>query len=356
VRLLYLCPDYAPPAGGIRVIYRHVDILRRNGYDAYVVHERQGFRCRWFENDTPILAWSSRRSGRDASAVRRAARHVRRGLRNVPPDRLFLHLHEQPALGLRADDVVVIPEMFGPHLASIAPGNAKVIFNQNAYFTFKGYAAASADVEFPYRHPEVVATLVVSDDSQRLLQYAFPGLRTYRVRWSLDIRRFTLETRKSRQIAYMPRRGAADAVHVISTLRARGALDAYDVAPLEGLSEAEVAHALRSSLVFLSLGYHEGLPLPPAEAMACGAIVVGYDGFGGREFMLQDLAFPVPAGDLRHFAETLEHVLRLDATRPDELRERARRAAAFVAQTYAPAREEEDLLAAWSGVVKSLRP
>ena len=352
MKLLYLCPDYVPPAGGIRVIYRHVDVLRQNGYEAFVVHERHGFRCRWFDNDTPVLGWSSRRSGRDTSLLDRAGRHLRRGLRRVPRDRLFLHLHEQPSFDLRRDDIVVIPEMFGPRLGEIAPGIPKVIFNQNVYFSFKGYPADPRAAVFPYRQPDVLATLVVSEDSRRFVEYAFPRTRTYRVRWSLDPARFRPGDEKRRRIAYMPRRGAGDAAHVLATLAARGTLDGYEIEAIEGLDEEAVAASLRQALIFLSLGCHEGLPLPPAEAMACGAIVVGYDGFGGREYMLPEFAFPVPAGDLVEFAKTVEHVLALQEEHPEELQDRSVRAAAFIAQHYSPQQEEQELLAAWREVVQ----
>ena len=124
------------------------------------------------------------------------------------------------------------------------------------------------------------------------------------------------------------------------TLASRGVIGDYRVRAIENLDERGVAECLRESLVFLCLSYHEGFGLPPAEAMACGAIVIGYDGFGGREYILPEFAFPVPAGNVLEFSQTVERVLALQRERPDELRERARQAAAFVAETYSPAREE----------------
>jgi hypothetical protein len=354
VKLLYLSPDYAAPAGGIRVIYRHVDILRRNGFEAFVVHERRGFRCEWFENDTPVLGWSSRRFGADSAPVQRAARHLRRGLRHVPSDRLFLQLHEPSSIDIAPSDVLVIPEIFGPRLAEIAPGTPKIVFNQNPFFTFRRYPSNPRGIAFAYQHPDVLGTFVISEHSRRFIDYAFPRTRTLRVRWSLDAARFFPAEKKLRRIAYMPRRGAEDGVHVLATLAARGALDGYEIVVIDGMDEGEVASLLRESLVFLSLGMHEGLPLPPAEAMACGAIVVGYDGFGGREYITPDLAFPVPAGDLVQFAETLEHVLALHREQPADLEGKALRAAAFVAEQYSPEREEHELLTVWREMLEAI--
>jgi Glycosyl transferases group 1 len=353
-QLFYLCPDNDTPSGGIRVIYQHVDILRRHGYRAFVVHERQGFRCSWFRNETPVLGWSSRVHGADASVLAKARRHVRRGLRSPSPDTVFLHFQEPPSFSVGSNDVVVVPEMFGPRLAEIAPGAPKIIFNQNVYFMFKGYPKDPRIVSFPYRHADVAAAFVVSEDSQVLLEYTFPGINVHRVRWSIDSKIFYPGEQKARRIAYMTRRGGADAMHVLTTLAARGSLDGYDIAPLTGLDEDRVATSLRASLIFLSLGYHEGLPRPPAEAMACGAIVVGYDGFGGHEYMLPEFAFPVPTGDLKAFADTLERVLTMNDETPEQLRERAANAAAFIGSHYSPRREEDELLEAWGAVLDSV--
>jgi hypothetical protein len=41
-------------------------------------------------------------------------------------------------------------------------------------------------VKTPYLHPEVVATIVVSEDSRRYLQHVFPALPIHRIRHSID--------------------------------------------------------------------------------------------------------------------------------------------------------------------------
>jgi hypothetical protein len=61
----YLCPDDDKPSGGIRVIYRHVDLLNAAGRDAVVLHERPGFRVGWFRNETRVLAAKDVTLGRE---------------------------------------------------------------------------------------------------------------------------------------------------------------------------------------------------------------------------------------------------------------------------------------------------
>lgn len=89
--IFYLCPDVAEPAGGIKVIYQHVDTLRRNGLNACIVHIQEGFRCDWFENDVPIRTVNS--------------------------------------LRLSPRDVIVVPAVWALKLINFAPGIKKVIIN-----------------------------------------------------------------------------------------------------------------------------------------------------------------------------------------------------------------------------------
>ena len=53
-RLLFICDDVNTPTGGIKQIYRQVDVLNANGFNAYVLHRHYGFKCTWFANETQI--------------------------------------------------------------------------------------------------------------------------------------------------------------------------------------------------------------------------------------------------------------------------------------------------------------
>jgi hypothetical protein len=43
-RVLYYCPDVNEPVGGIKQIYRHVDILNENNIQSAVIHEESKFK------------------------------------------------------------------------------------------------------------------------------------------------------------------------------------------------------------------------------------------------------------------------------------------------------------------------
>ena len=85
----------------------------------------------------------------------------------------------------------------------------------------------------------------------------------------------------------------------------RPSLSNYSFRCLGRLTHQEIAHELQDALVFLSTGHPEGFGLPLAEAIACGCIVVGYDGLGSRDFCYPAL-HQVPFGDILSFVNSLE--------------------------------------------------
>ena len=55
-RLLFVCyPDTNQPIGGVKQIYRQVELLHKAGWDAYVLQEQPGFRADWFSAMPPVL-------------------------------------------------------------------------------------------------------------------------------------------------------------------------------------------------------------------------------------------------------------------------------------------------------------
>lgn len=129
----YLSPDWPVPSGGIRIIYRHVDLLNENGRSAAVLHHTDGFACRWFEHSTRVVG--------------------------------------APSVRLSPDDVLVVPEIYGPFFDELPREPRLVVFNQNAYATFDRVPAGQ-----PLSYERFTAALTVSPDSAEYLQFAFPGL------------------------------------------------------------------------------------------------------------------------------------------------------------------------------------
>lgn len=308
--MIYMfCPDNQTPTGGVKVIYRHVDLLNASGVDAVVVHEEPGFRVEWFDNDTRVTSRSE--------------------------------------VTLHSSGIAVLPEVYGPDASDYAPGMRKVIFNQSGSLTFHDYPQDGAPSRTPYLDPEVIACFGISERVVRYLEHTFPMMPVFRVSWSVDAELFRPAPARLRQIAFMPRKHPEEAREVFNILRYRGVLDGYAVVPLDGLTEAEVAAALSESLFFFSFGYPEGLPLPPAEAMAAGCVVIGYHGWGGEEFFDPGICHPVPNGDVLAFAKTAEEVILRAREDGESVRAQGDRAREYVISKYSREREAEALIAAW---------
>jgi glycosyltransferase involved in cell wall biosynthesis len=312
-RIIIYASDWQAPSGGIRKLYRHVDVLAAHRYPAVIAHQNQGFRCAWFANDTPIV---------------------------YPPES-----YPTPK------DVIVLPEIHSWDLTAQSPGIPKVIFNQNAYQTFAFQTPQRNPTLAPYQQEDVIATIVVSEDSREYLNFAFPGHPVFRIHNSIDARLFHFESKKKRQIALMPRKNPSDANQVLGILECRRALRGFDVIRIEDKTEAQTAAILRDSQIFLSFAAEEGWSLPPMEAMACGCVTIGYDSRGGREYFTADNGLPIARSDILGFATTVERVIAQLAQDPGCLLAMTERASEFVLGTYTPGREEQDILDAWRQIL-----
>jgi hypothetical protein len=69
------------------------------------------------------------------------------------------------------------------------------------------------------------------------------------------------------------------------------------------MHESEVAAHMQDSRVFLAFSDFEGCPVPPIEAALSGNVVVGYPGWGGREYWHAPNFWPVEMGHMRQFAQ-----------------------------------------------------
>jgi hypothetical protein len=304
----FIAPDWNKVAGGMRKQYRAVDVLNSVGLPAAIVHTRPGFSCTWFAHETRIAA---------------AADVV------VGPH-----------------DVIAVPEVYGSSILDLPRGVRQVILNQNAFNTLDQLATGGDAQAAPYAdNPDLAAVVVVSEHNAELLRYAFPGAPIRRWRHAIDPAVHHPPAKAAgRRIAFMPRRRSHEATQVLRLLERRGALDGWEVVAIEGRTEAEAADIMRSSAIFLSFGQLEGFGLPALEALACECLVVGFDGFAGREFFRSPFALRVDDGDVLGFARAVEHLIGRFDYDPDTMWAAAAAGAAFAREHYSADAERRDLL------------
>ena len=308
----FLTPDEDSPSGGIQVTYRHVDILNEAGIDAVILHQREGFRCTWFDNRTRVT-----------------------------------NVHSS---SVSPDDFLVVSGLDVDLLVGTREKVRHIVLNQGAQVTWVREADAVA------RHyaesTDLLGIVTVSDHSTQMLQYAYPKRAIRRIYNSIDSNLFYPPTGpKPKRITYFPRRGQHEATQVFQLLNGRGLLQGWEILPLDRLDQASFAAGLRSSRITLNLSYQEGFGLPAAEAMACGSYVIGFHAFGGREFLRPEFSLPVETGDVLAVAQAVEYAIAADAREDGWCRARGERASAFVLSEYNKQREQESVRTAYGALL-----
>lgn len=307
----YLSPDPDRPRGGIRVFYRHVDLLNEAGVPATVVHDKAGQRAGWFANDTRVAA---------AADVR-----------------------------ARRQDLLVVPEFYSAELDRLPSGPRVVLFNQAPFYTFDAMTPEQA-AAFAARPLDAILT--ISETGLGLLRHTFDTIPVHQARSVLEPEVFHPGDGavRGRRIAYATNRRAQEAHQLISILTVRGVLEGWELVPIRGMTEAQVGETLRSCPIFLSFSERDGFGLPPAEAMASGCYVIGYTGQGGDEFFDPSYSAPIPDSALLDYARAVEDAVAAYDADPAALGRLGLAASQAVLGRYSRAGLRADLLAFYAAL------
>ncbi|MBL8555422.1 MAG: glycosyltransferase [Phenylobacterium sp.] len=249
------------------------------------------------------------------------------------------------AAGLAADDVVVVGEIFGKGaLALVDTPARKVLHNQGPYYTF----AAFLDVASMLRWGCEAMIFPSRFAAGEVARFGWTG-PAHVVRPALDpVFAATTAARRLRVAATTNRRPQEWRLirGILRSLRP----DLSEVPWLEirGMTRPEVAQAMASSEIYLALGQLEGLGLPPLEAMATGALVVGFTGAGGAEYATRGNGDWFPEGAHVEIAAMLAR--RIDELRAGKAFAVRRDAGRATAAAFSRQRFEAELAAAWAAI------
>lgn len=252
--ILYVSHDVAAPSGGVRMLYRHVEALAAAGFDAAIIQPANQFRP-WFSSSAPVL-----------------------GVERLQ--------------ALTPDDILVVPEDHHALLADLAGLPIRRYVFAQSFILMTGSHLSPPNPPLGLTGCLTISPIVA--DYARMIY----GLEPVVVPNGIDTGLFVPRA-KQPVIAYMPRRQGLDA-----DIIRRGFLhhhpDLADIPwqAIDGQTEAVTSALLGQAAFFLSLSpTYEGFGLPPLEAMACGCLVVGFHGIGGRIYATPDNGLWIPDGD-----------------------------------------------------------
>ena len=269
-RIIFLSPfGKTEISGGIKTAYQHAELLTELGFDA-AVYQPDGAPS-WFETKANVIK----------------------------------------VLAPAANDVLVFPETLNGPLAELIqsriPGR-RVLFSQAHY-----YALFSTIPPQAYRRLGFERIVCQSEIAKGFLQRVL-GLSDVAVIPCFVDTAIFFPRAKSAQIALIPRKmpREAAAIQRIFQLKYPDFANVPWLA-IENKSERETAEIFGRSAIVLSLQFLESFGLVPLEAMASGAIVAGFTGYGGMEYATPENGFWFAPDHLEEVADALARILKNDS-------------------------------------------
>lgn len=244
---------------------------------------------------------------------------------------------------LSADDIIVVGEDNKKLLQELKNLTcAKVLFNQNPYYTFVGFDSAAELAAYPF-----AAVIVPSDFCAAQMKAMGATHAIHRVRPAVPD--YFAPGAKKLQIAFTPRKRQVEALYLKSYFAARAPEYAQlPWVPLINISRQDCARAMSQSAIFAALPHLESLGLTSLEAMAAGCHVVGYTGHGGAEYAMSGNGDWIAEGDHGAFVEKLRDACRLfeSGQRNPKVEAGRATAAAFSRDGF-----ESELRATWTAIL-----
>ena len=240
-RYLMVCPDRQSASGGIAVLYDIVVTLRRNGYDAALLH---GAPTAGYPDypDKPPIFWS------DAVMKLFLQSHMSKPRAVLGRASMMLEQFRggpNPQLEMKDGDVIVTPEFMMHETVRAFPEYPIVVISQNSFAFANAFVAAhNAGTDL---HKHVVWSVGIADICMK--QFDMLGFeRVSYVPVSPKPDDFPYEESKEKLITYMPRKRPVDATVIDESLRRRDRLRGYELLAIDGVPRSEVAQLLRRSL------------------------------------------------------------------------------------------------------------
>ena len=272
-RIFYFCPDLKVKSGGVRRLYRHVDILARNGFPAAILHAEKDF----------VLADQPR----------------------VPLEYL------QNPRALRKDDIVVIPEGFPSLMRRLKDQPIRRFVIALSW----SYIFSMLPDGMDWRDFNIERILVVCPTIGEMITWSM-GLPTHLIDFAINpnLYHYRAEHKKNK-IAYIQNKAKdIDPFRRLLSARNPDYVCKFEWVALKDLNEADYAARIRESSIFLNLSTAEGLLNSCFEAMAAGCIVAGFNSVGGQDMLVGEgplrNSILAPNGDYVSLAYAMEPLLK----------------------------------------------
>jgi hypothetical protein len=313
-RIVYLSWPAREITGGIKMAFRHVEMLREAGFDAAIATD-DGEPPGWFDTTAPIVRLEAvadddvlvfpenhrgllERFGGKPAGMLATAGAAQSGEALLPGD---------GDGGIASGTNFTQPSPPAPLPLTGEGRGRRVVFCQNPYMVCRGLGNRESYADYG-----VSAIMAVSQWTAEFCRGRFPSVRVDYVPVYLDRQLFHFQSTKSLQIAFAPRKRAMEAHFIRDVFRWRYPEYRHvHWTPIDRRREPDVAGLLRQSAVYLALCRHESSPLSILEAFACGCVVAGFTGIGGNGFANDSNGFWAGEDDCEACVAQLARAVRL---------------------------------------------
>lgn len=249
------------PSGGIKVLFDIVKVLNANGMPSTILIPGGEYKLDWLDYEVP----------------------VENDINKVTKNDLLV-LHE---------------ETLWIFNTIVGKTNCKyVILNQGAHWSltnYLGYEKTKAIYE------KATGILANSDYTSDLIKRLFGNLNVKR--FHIGIPDYFCADVKRDVIAYMPRHKSETSECIVQYVK--DFHSDWELVSIDEMHYTDVAKTLASSKIFLSFSRDEGFGMPPLEAALSGCKVIGWDGFGGREYFKSPLFTPTPYMEIPQMLDSI---------------------------------------------------
>ena len=314
--IIYICPTGKnKPTGGIKIIYRHVEILSKllpKEVTSKIFHfEDFNFKCNWFSHKVSFKKNST-----------------------FDP----------------AKEFAIIPEWMAVYHAKMLQkmGVSYGIFVQNGFYLNTKPKNNFSDQEINEAYEKAKIIISYSDEITECIKLTFPKTvdKILRISISVDSKKFqyTEEIFKSKEnlITCMPRKNKNHTNKLLFILKQHLPKN-WEIKILDNLTESEVIKFFKKSKIFLSFSELEGFGLPPVEAALSGNSVIGYTGESGKEYWDPPIFEEVFSGDLRTFTNKVINKVK-DLNKNNRVFEKFKPYISKLADKYSLEKEQRGLL------------
>ena len=305
----FYCPPLNTPSGGIAVLIKLAKIMKDAGYKVKIVFEPR--------QDQRASAEESRKKNKQVDVFERFnpqwldfdfsnVEFVPLGDKKI----LFNDGSEQEssALNINPEDFFFIPEGF-PNIMkkTMQVACKKIVIAQSWFYVLNGLNTGET-----WQGLGVYDVISVSDAITEYLQTVMPGLNIKSFSQGINRNIFTVPTKESDKypiIGFMGSRGDENQMKTFNIMKTFQAFYPHlrwvRFIQLRGLSRKEFAERLASCAFVLYTDDIAGFGTLPLESMACGTHVVGWNAYGGKEYVTPDNGFWTINGDIFQTAEIL---------------------------------------------------